>query len=271
VVSPDDTRVVEHLEVCVQSAWTVVASASTIISSRTTVEGSVFGPELTADKRRRIEEWAQSSSPSSHTVTPLPNDLTIQWMFRDGRPHPFIIETSSIAGLEIKKLRAFEVEGDVIDFFLRADAFAHTIRLQLHSKDIDNTKRIVRTAPNHIEFEYRWPFDGTTAKFTYKDKEKKKLTRSFEPILDGRGIDLKNFTECLPELTINDVFKGAKVSVEYIPIPYDGRKPSKNDSGFAPGCTLRLVSIILLEGPPDLGISSPHHHHHKSCYPRFQA
>jgi hypothetical protein len=127
-------------------------------------------------------------------------------MFQDYRPHPFI-ETSSITGSAVKKLRVFEVEGAVIDFFLWADAKAHTISLQLHSKEIDNIKRIVRTAPNHIESEYRWPFNETTAKFISKEKDK--LTRSFEPILDGRGIDLKNSTECLPKLTINDVVEGA--------------------------------------------------------------
>ena len=41
----------------------------------------------------------------------------------------------------------------------------------------------------------------------------------------------------LQDLTINDVVEGGKVSVEYIPIPYRGRKPSKKDDGFAPGCT----------------------------------
>src|SRR5436305_1781210 len=44
--------------------------------------------------------------------------------------------------------------------------------------DIDNIKTIVRTAPNHVESEYRWPFDGTTAKFISKDKQKLQVTLS---------------------------------------------------------------------------------------------
>ena len=88
----------------------------------------------------------QSSNPSSHTVTPLPTDLTIQWTFQDRRPHPIITETCPTTGSQVEKIRAFEVHGVVVDFYLRADAFAHTIRLQLQSNDIDNIKAIVRTA-----------------------------------------------------------------------------------------------------------------------------
>jgi hypothetical protein len=74
--SPENTRIMQHLEVCVQSAGTVVSSASTMISSQTTiVEGSIFGPELSEFQRRRIEEWSTSSSPLSPNQ-PFPDPET---------------------------------------------------------------------------------------------------------------------------------------------------------------------------------------------------
>ena len=70
---------------------------------------------------------------------------------------------------------------------------------------------------------------------------------------------MKTFTGCLPDLTINDVAEGSSVSVEYIPIPYFGKKAAKKegDDGFPPGCMLKLVSITLLEAPVQLDTSSP--------------
>ena len=95
-------------------------------------------------------------------------------------------------GLEIKKLKCFEVEEIVIDYYLRKEAHAHIIQIQLDSSDIDHIKSIVRTASRHIEAGYRWPLNGNIAKFTSKDS-KDKLTRDFEPILNERGIEnLKN-------------------------------------------------------------------------------
>ena len=148
------------------------------------------------------------------------------------------------------------MHGLVIDCFLRAEAYAHTIRLQLQFTDIDYIKKIVQTTPLHIESQYLWPFDGAIAKFTSKLVSKEKLPYEFEPILDGRGIHLKNFTGSLQDLTINDVVEGAKVSVEYIPIPYFGRKPGEkeSDDGFPPGFTLKLVFITLLEASAILDI-----------------
>jgi len=114
-------------------------------------------------------------------------------------------------------------------------------------------------APLHVESQYQWPFDDAIAKFTSKLLLKEKLPYEFEPILDGHDIHLKNFTGRLQDLMINDVVEGAKVLVEYIPISYFGRKPGKKegDDGFPPGCTLKLVFIILLEVPAQLDTSSP--------------
>jgi len=196
-----------------------------------------------------------SSTPSG-PQTASSNDHSIQWIYRDRRPHPFTTEISSTTGVEVTKLKAFEVNGLVVDFYLRADAYAHTIRLQLSPNDIESIKTIIRTAPNHLDSNYRWPFERTIAKFISKDS-KEKLASDFEPVLDGRGIDLNDLDDSLKDLTINDVLEGAKVSVEYIPVPYGGRKPNKKDDGFLPGCTLKLLLIVILEDPANLDISSP--------------
>ena len=121
-----------------------------------------------------------------------------------------------------------------------------TIQVQLDSSDIDHIKSIVRTAPRHVEAEYHWPFNANVAKFTSKDS-KDKLTRDFEPILDGRGIEnLKNYTENLGDLTVDDVMKGAKVSIEYSSVPYGDKKSRGNDDDFPPECTFKLYSITIL-------------------------
>ena len=195
-----------------------------------------------------------SPSPPSSSHTPTAstsNDHLIQWIYQDRRPHSFVTEISPITGIEVTKFKVFELNDLVVDFYLRADAHAHTIRVQLSSDDIESIKKTVRSASNHLESNYRWPFDGNIAKFTSKDS-KQKLASDFEPILDARGIDLKSFNGTLQDLTINDVVEGARVSVEYIPVPYGGKKPNKKDDGFMPGSTLKLISIAILEKPANL-------------------
>ena len=155
-----------------------------------------------------IHPSSSSSIPLSHITIPSilsPADLSFEWIDKDRRPHAFSIELSMENGLEIKKLKCFEVEGIVMDYYLREEAHTHTIQIQLDSSDIDHIKSIVHMAPCHIEAGYRWPFHGNIAKFTSKDS-KDKLTRDFESILDGRGIqDLKNYTGNLGDLMVDDV------------------------------------------------------------------
>ena len=187
-----------------------------------------------------------SSASSSRTATPSSADLSFEWVEKDRRPHPFEKGFCLENGVEVRKLKCFEVEGIVVDSYLRADAKSHTIKVQLKSSDIDHIKSIIRTAPRHVEAAYRWPFEGPIAKFTSKDI-KEDLARDFQPILDGRGINLKEYTGNLGDLTINDVMKGTRVSIEYMPVPYGGKKPKENDEGFIPGCALKLYSITVLE------------------------
>ena len=76
---------------------------------------------------------------------------------------------------------------------------------------------------------------------------KDKLTRDFELILNGRGIEnLKNYIGNLGDLMIDDVMKGAKVSIEYSSVSYDDKKSRGNDDGFPPGCIFKLYSITIL-------------------------
>ena len=142
-----------------------------------------------------IHPLSSSSIPSSRTATSFTLSfahLSFEWIDKNRRPHAFSTELSMENRLEIKRLKCFEVEEIVTDYYLWEKAYAHIIQVQLDSFDIDHIKFIVRTTSRHIEAGYRWPFNGNIAKFTSKDS-KDKLTRDFEPILDGRGIEnLKN-------------------------------------------------------------------------------
>jgi hypothetical protein len=57
----------------------------------------------------------------------------------------------------------------------------------------------------------------------------------------------------------DDVMEGVKVSIEYSPVPYGGKKSRGNDDGFPPGCTFKLYSITVLgmTDRPMLDVSSP--------------
>jgi len=65
--------------------------------------------------------------------------------------------------------------------------------------------------------------------------------------LDGRGKNLKEYNGNIGDLTIHDVMKGMRVSIEYTLLLYGGKKPKENDEGFTPGCALKLYSITVLE------------------------
>ena len=204
---------------------------------------------------------SQSLAPSSHMLTPPASvDSSFEWIIKNRRTHPFSTKLCSKDGLEVKKLKVFEVEGVVEDFYLRADAFAHSIQVRLLTSDIDYIKTIIRTAPGHVEGGYQWPFENQIAKFVSKDS-KEKLARDFEPILDGKSIaDWKNYAGNLGDLSLDEVVEGAKVMIEYTPVPYGSKKSKGKHEGFAGGCTLKLHSITVLgmsEQCPILDISSP--------------
>lgn len=73
-------------------------------------------------------------------------------------------------------------------------------------------------------------------------------------------IDWRSYNGNLGDLTIDDVVEGAKVVIEYPPVPYTGKKPKGKDEGFSGGCTPKLHSITVLrinEQHPTLDMSSP--------------
>ena len=60
----------------------------------------------------------------------------------------------------------FEVEGTVVDYFLKSDAkYGHYITLRLSPEDILSIKNIVHGTPNYSEENFQWPIDNNVAKF----------------------------------------------------------------------------------------------------------
>ena len=55
----------------------------------------------------------------------------------------------------VKKLKVFEIERVVDDFYLRANAFAHFINVQLMIFYINEMKAIIRTASEHVKAGFR--------------------------------------------------------------------------------------------------------------------
>lgn len=249
------------------SPFPVIAIASTapITTSLSTIDLSSVTDDNISQLSSTLSDSfnpdpQQLSSSTTRTVTPVTTPVPIiEWILKNQRPYPFTIEISAELGVEIKKIKVFEIEGIVTASYLRANAFSHSISIQLSSADINEIKAIVRTAPGHNETGYRWPFENGIGKFTSKDS-KDTSTRDFEPILDGRGINLKDFTGELSDLGIDDVVEGIKVCLEYTPIPYPGKKAKGLDEGFPGGCSLKLHSITIIgisEQSVVLDITSP--------------
>ena len=89
---------------------------SVMVGSEQTHSTSRFSTSVSS-----IHPSSSSPVPSSHTATPSilsPADLSFEWIDKDRRPHAFSTELTMENGLEIKKLKCFEVEGIVIDYYL---------------------------------------------------------------------------------------------------------------------------------------------------------
>src|SRR5947207_10778573 len=107
--------------------------------------------------------------------------------------------------------------------------------------EIERIKAFVRTIPGFIEVDYRWPFEGSEAKFISKEDLEEECREAW----DGRNIDVHDIDSRVP-LSINDIEEGAKVFVEYTIVSYFGRKAKNGEEGFNPGCTMKLLSVGLL-------------------------
>ena len=68
---------------------------------------------------------------------------------------------------------------------------------------------------------------------------------------------MTNYYGPLHELSIDHIFEGVKVAVEYLPVPFAAKKKMEKSEAFAGGCTLKLISISVLDTPEDVDISSP--------------
>ena len=165
----------------------------------------------------------------------------IEWETLRGLYNAFPPATS--AENEVRDIIEFWVVGKVTAVFLQANAFSHSIVVDIPSADIDKIKAIARSAPRHNDANYRWPFNGTVAKFSTKDD----LQESFQDVWDGRDIDDLSDIDRRLGLGIDDVEEGDQVMIEYTIAPYSGRKGKGTDVGFDPGCTLKLLSIGVLD------------------------
>jgi hypothetical protein len=165
----------------------------------------------------------------------------IEWQTLKGLHNAFPPSTG--AENEVRDVMEFSVVGKVANAFLQAHAFTHTLVLDIAAVEIETIKTIARSAPRHNEANYRWPFDGTVTKFTTKDD----LSNAFQNVWDGRNVvDISDIEQRHP-LGIDDVEEGDEVMVEYTITPYSGRKPKGTDPGFEAGCSLKLLSVGVLE------------------------
>jgi hypothetical protein len=112
------------------------------------------------DRSRSVTPPLQTpplQTPPLQQSTPPPAYI---WIDHNRRPHPFIEEGNK------RRLMCFEVEGTVVDYFLKSDSkFGHYITVRLSPEDILSIKNIVRGAPNHSEENFQWPIYNDIAKF----------------------------------------------------------------------------------------------------------
>jgi hypothetical protein len=169
---------------------------------------------------------------------------TVQWINNKGRYHAFKPIASDAPDHDAQDVLEFETVGTLTRAFLQAGAKSHTIIVNIGYAGIDHIKTIVRSIPNFQERGYRWPFDGSDAKFTSKDN----LEDAYEEIWDAHDIDVHDIDSRVP-LTVDDLEEGSKVFVEYTISPYLAKKARPNVEGFEAGTTLQLLSVGLLECP----------------------
>jgi hypothetical protein len=188
------------------------------------------------DRSRSVTPPLQTpplQTPPLQQSTPPPAYI---WIDHNRRPHPFIEEGNK------RRLMCFEVEGTVVDYFLKSDSkFGHYITVRLSPEDILSIKNIVRGAPNHSEENFQWPIYNDIAKFK-SNPDPLQPNAPFGPILDARTIDdFKNHNGHLEALPPDDVRKDMPVSIEYTPVPYQRGKD------YNGGCSLDLYSITALK------------------------
>ena len=138
----------------------------------------------------------------------------IEWESLRGLHNAF--PPASGAENEVREVIEFSVVGKVQNVFLQANAFSHSVVLDIPVNDVELIKAIARSEPHHDEANYRWPFDGTVTKFSTKDD----LSEEFKCVWDGRNVDDLSDVEKRNPLRISDIEEGDSVMVEYTITPY---------------------------------------------------
>ena len=88
---------------------------------------------------------------------------------------------------------------------------------------------------------FQWPINNNIAKFKSK-LDPLQPTTEFSPILDARTVnDFKNHNSYLETLSLDDLCRDSRVSIQYTPVPYQEGKE------FDAGCSLNLYSITALK------------------------
>lgn len=173
------------------------------------------------------------SPASSRTVSP--DIVTVDWVKNGGRYFPFPMPHFADDGTEEpREVLDLQVKGVVQAAFLTADALSHTVAVEISTGDIEHIKSVVCSAPKHEESGFRWPFSGVEAKFVSKVD----LDKDFANIWSQEDSDSGG-------LPVSEVEEGVEVVVDFTPIRYLGKRAKGGDTGFGPGCTLRLNSILL--------------------------
>ena len=166
----------------------------------------------------------------------------LEWVRNRGRYFLFPISDDD-NGDEEKDMVEFSVVGTVVDTFFDSKAKSHMITVNITRAEMEAIKTLVRSSPDFVDHHYRWPFVGTNAKFRSRDD----IGTDFQSAWDGRRIlDVKD-PDQRKRIPASYIKESSKVYVEYSVVPYVGKEGKDGEEGFPPGCTLKLLSVGLLE------------------------
>jgi hypothetical protein len=184
---------------------------------------------------------APGRSLSSTTQNVIQTEPSVTWIENHAIRYPFPVGDDSTGTLNVIEWRT---TGTLTASFLNANALSHTVKLKLDPEDIERIKAFIKTSPDYIEENFRWPFTvdiDTIATFTSKEN----LAAEFESLYDARGKnpdDVKEDDRISPsQLTV-----GSKVMVEYTPTTWSRKKVRNEDAFFGYGSTLKLQAILIL-------------------------
>lgn len=142
----------------------------------------------------------------------------MEWVKKRGLSYPFSALSYNEDGSEKpRSALEFEMTGEVLSAFLKANALSHSLTLKVRQEEIENLKVQVKDGPRHDQSYFRWPFEEMTVKFVSKVD----LEKDFSPVWDEDGEE---------EMGHDDVEEGSNVVVKFNLIFYLGRKAKGSDS-----------------------------------------